>query len=133
MKLKALFIITALIVSLSALAEGRSHKHTSKLITPTLWAQQPTYFACNLTNVSNDTRTIRVRIISNGDILDDSGEVSVEPLHTANYYVPGLDGRGGPIYCEFTVEGPKKWYRGAAKLFPDAENPTTDFVAIPAE
>jgi len=54
-------------------------------------------------------------------------------LHTANYYIPGLPESGGSIYCEFTVEGYKKWYRGAAKLFPAENNPTTDLVAIPAE
>jgi len=97
------------------------------------WAQLPVYFACNLTNVSNNTRIIRVRIISNGTIHDDSGKVPVEPLHTANYYIPGLPESGGSIYCEFTVEGYKKWYRGAAKLFPAENNPTTDLVAIPAE
>ncbi|MGR8979201.1 MAG: hypothetical protein ACU84H_03795 [Gammaproteobacteria bacterium] len=133
MKTKTLFIVISLIVSLNTPAKDTLPDQKSKLITPTLWAQQPDYFACNLTNVSDKTRFIRVRLISNGTILEDSGEVAVEPLHTANYYIPGLPERGGPIYCEFTVEGSKKWYRGAAKLFPDENNPTTDLVAIPAE
>jgi hypothetical protein len=133
MKLKVLPILTALMFSINTPAEEKVSKLKSKLITPTLWVQQPNFFACNLTNVSDVIRSIQVRIISNGTILDDSGEIPVEPLHTANYYIPGLPDRGGPIFCEFTVEGPKKWYRGAAKLFPAENNPTTDFVAIPAE
>lgn len=102
-----------------------------QLITPTLWAETPDKFACNLTNVSKKTRTIRVRIITNGEILHDSGMISVAPLHTSDRFVDGLVG-GGPIYCEFTVEGAKKWYRGAAKLFSDSPN-TSDFLVIPAE
>ncbi|MGJ0515200.1 MAG: hypothetical protein ACR65O_05540 [Methylomicrobium sp.] len=133
MKFITLLILTGLMFSMNTPAEEKLSKLKLKLFTPTLWAQQPNFFACNLTNVSDDTRTIQVRIISNGAILDDSGEVPVEPLHTANYYIPGLPDRGGPIFCEFTVEGPKKWYRGAAKLFPAENNPTTDLVAIPAE
>jgi hypothetical protein len=71
--------------------------------------------------VSNNTR-----IICNGTILDDSGKVPVEPLYTANYYIPGLPESDGLIYCEFTVEGSKKWYRGAAKLLP-TENTSLPF------
>lgn len=133
MKLKTLLILTGLLFSINTQAEVNLSKLKSRLFTPTLWAQQPNFFACNLTNVSDKTRRIQVRIISNGIILDDSGEIPVEPLYTANYYIPGLPDRGGPIFCEFTVEGPKTWYRGAAKLFPAENNPTTDLVAIPAE
>ncbi|MEA3419470.1 MAG: hypothetical protein U9Q90_08745 [Campylobacterota bacterium] len=35
--------------------------------------------------------------------------------------------KGAPIYCEFTVEGSKEMYRGAAKLFPTPAN--KDFTA----
>jgi len=61
----------------------------------------------------------------------------VDPLYTTNHFVEGLPG-GGPIYCEFTVEGFKSWYRGAAKLFrftpdtPEATD-TTDFLVIAAQ
>ena len=49
--------------------------------------------------------------------------------------------KGGSIYCEFTIEGSKDMYRGAAKLFPeptdsDFTDPdysaASDFVAVPA-
>lgn len=133
MKLKVLLVTVTICLSMNTQADDTHHKHKSKLITPTLWAQEPDLFACNLTNVSNKIRTIRVRIISNGEILLNSGKVSVKPLYTADYYVEGLGDLGGPIYCEFTVEGPKKWYRGAAKLFADNVRPTTDFVVIAAE
>ena len=130
MKSKTLLIITSLLASLNTTADDNQ---PVLLITPTLWAQKPNYFACNLTNISDTTRTIQVRIISNGKTLLDSGEVDVEPRYTANYYIQGFGGRGGPLYCEFTVEGSKEWYRGAAKLFPGKNHPTTDLVAIPAE
>ena len=108
-----------------------ANRGTSKLFTPTLWAQAPDMFACNLTNVSEETHTVRVRIISNGDILNDSGWVAVQPQHTANYTTNGLPS-GGPIYCEFTVQGSKAWYRGDAKLFHSGPN-TSDFLVIAAQ
>ena len=136
MKLKVLLTTVTICLSMNTQAEDkrhRYHRYETQLITPTLWVQEPDLFACNLTNVSKKTRTVQVRIITNGDVLLNSGEISVDPLYTANYYIEGLEGRGGPIYCEFTVEGPKKWYRGAAKLFADNVRPVTDFVAIAAE
>jgi hypothetical protein len=95
-----------------------------------LWAVAPDALACNLTNVGQKTRTVKVRIISNGAILLDSGQVKLAPQHTTDHTVAGLP-EGGPIYCEFTVEGPKRQYRGVAKLF-HAPN-SSDFVAVPAE
>ncbi|MGR8952968.1 MAG: hypothetical protein ACU83V_11215, partial [Gammaproteobacteria bacterium] len=96
MKFKMLLIVTGLMSSMNTPAQDSLPEHKPKLITATLWAQYPNYFACNLTNVSEATRTIRVRLISNGTPLMDSGEVAVEPMHTANYYIPGLTDRGGP-------------------------------------
>jgi hypothetical protein len=60
-----------------------------RLITPTLFVKAPDNFACNLTNVSGQTGTARVRIISNGVVLSDSKVITVSPAHTANYTVPG--------------------------------------------
>lgn len=117
--------------SLMLCMNARANGFTSKLFTPTLWALAPDLLACNLTNVGQETRTVRIRIISNGSILLDSGLVSVEPLHTTNHFVTGLAFPGGPLFCEFTVEGFKLSYRGAAKLFHPPS--TSDFVAIPAE
>jgi hypothetical protein len=141
--MKTKLMMTAVLSVLFGGTSATAHATpTAKLITPTLWAvggapaSPSAYLACNLTNVSDETRTVRVRIISNGSILLDSGYVSVDPLFTTNHFIEGLPG-GGPIYCEFTVEGFKLWYRGAAKLFrftpdtPEATD-TTDFVAIPA-
>jgi hypothetical protein len=103
----------------------------NELFTPTLWVQAPDVFACNLTNVSSETRTVRVRIISDGDLLNDSGSVAVQPRHTANYTFNGPP-NGGPIYCEFNVEGSRAWYRGAAKAFHSGPI-STDVVAIAAQ
>jgi hypothetical protein len=96
---------------------GGSLQDTAKLITPTLFSiLNDTRFGCNLTNVGNKVGTVQVRIISDGVILLDSGEISLPPQHTADYFVDGLP-NGGPIYCEFTMKGSKNDYRGDAKLF----------------
>lgn len=122
MKLHAILVASSLALAANVQA--------ATLFTPTLWAVAPDALACNLTNVGHKTRTVRVRIISNGAILLDSGKISLAPQHTADHTVDGLPD-GGPIYCEFTVEGSKKRYRGAAKLF-HAPN-SSDFVAVPAQ
>lgn len=124
MKFKSLTIAAALTFSMSA-------AHADMLITPTLWPVAPDMFGCNLTNVSNKTRTVGIRIISNGKILQENGKVLLEPRHTVDSTVEGPSG-GGPIYCEFTVEGSKKFYRGAAKIFHPKPH-ESDFVAVPAE
>ena len=104
--------------------------HAEKLFTPTLWAVKPDALACNLTNVSRGTRTVRIRIITNGEVLLKSERIRLPPRHTTDQFVEGLP-EGGPIYCEFTVEGRKKHFRGAAKLFHFPNS--SDFVAIAAE
>ena len=132
MKMIRIMFAAILMLFVHAQAEGQSEqkKYTVQLITPTLWAKWPDRLACNLTNVDRRAHVVQVRIISNGTVLFESGEVSLEPKHTTNHYVDGLD-PGGPIYCEFTVEGAKDMYRGAAKLFP---SPTgTDITAIAAQ
>lgn len=122
MKFHVLLVISSLTLAANA--------HAGILFTPTLWAVAPDALACNLTNVGNKTHTVKVRSISNGNILLDSGEVSLAPRHTTDHTVGGLPD-GGPIYCEFTVEGSKEMYRGAAKLF-HAPN-SSDFVAVSAQ
>jgi hypothetical protein len=122
MKLKTLVLAGSLTLSVPV--------HAAELFTPTLWAVAPDALACNLTNVGQKTRTVRVRIISNGAILLDSGQVKLDPQHTTDHTVAGPP-EGSPIYCQFTVEGPKRRYRGVAKLF-HAPN-SNDFVAVPAE
>ncbi len=104
--------------------------HAEKLFTPTLWAVKPDALACNLTNVSHKLRSVRVRIITNGEVLLESERIRLAPRHTTDHFVEGLP-EGGPIYCEFTVEGRKKHFRGAAKLFHFPNS--SDFVAVPAE
>lgn len=122
MKIQILLITGILSLSVNA--------HADRLFTPTLWAVQPDALACNLTNVSRRTRTVRVRIITNGKVLLESERFRLSPRHTADHFVEGLQD-GGPIYCEFTVEGDKKHFRGAAKLFHFPNS--SDFVSISAE
>lgn len=121
MRLKITLLALGLLLPLDVFAD--------QLFTPTLWAVAPDALACNLTNVSNKTRRVRVRIITNGTVLLDSEEISLEPQHTTDHTVNGPP-EGAPIYCEFTVKGSKKHYRGVAKLF-HAPN-SSDFVAVPA-
>ena len=103
MKLKVLLVTVTICLSMTTQADDKHHK--TQLITPTLWPVSPAQFACNLTNVSKKVRIVQVRIITNGKILLNSGEISVDPMHTTNHIHAGLE-NGGPIYCEFTVEGP---------------------------
>ena len=120
-------IIFAVILMLSAYAQAADQQSPKEqLITPTLWVQAPDMFACNLTNVDHKTHVVQVRIITNGKILLESKKLSLEPKHTANHTVEGLP-KGAPIYCEFTIEGSKEMYRGAAKIFPVPAN--KDFTA----
>ena len=139
MKMIKIMFAAILMLFVHAQAEGQSPQK-KQLITPTLWAQAPDMFACNLTNVDRRTHVVQVRIISDGNILLESEEISLKPRHTTNHTVVGFV-KGGPIYCEFTVEGSKDMYRGAAKLFPeptdsDFTDPdysaASDFVAVPA-
>ncbi len=140
MKMIRIMFAAILMLFVHAQAEGQSPQK-KQLITPTLWAQAPDMFACNLTNVDRRTHVVQVRIISNGKVLLESKKLSLEPRHTTNHTVVGFV-KGGPIYCEFTVEGSKDMYRGAAKLFPAPANSdftasdysaASDFVAIAAQ
>ena len=122
MKLKMLLIAISLAWSVNT--------HAGTLFTPTLWAVAPDGFACNLTNVGKKSRSVNVRIINNGNILFDSGSFDLAPQYTSDHFVEGLPD-GGPIYCEFTVEGSEKDYRGAAKLFHLPNS--SDFAVVAAE
>lgn len=108
---------------------SKSMSLSGKLITPTLWAVYPHGLACNLCNVSGKTRLMRTRIIHEGEVLKDTGIVSIDHMHTHDIYVEGLPD-GGPIYCEFSFEGSKGDFRGAVKLF-ELPN-SSDFTSLPA-
>ena len=115
-------ILFTVILLLSAYAQADDQQsQKEQLITPALWVQAPDMFACNLTNVDQKIHTVQVRIITNAKVLLESKKLSLEPKHTTNHTVEGLP-KGAPIYCEFTVEGSKGMYRGAAKLFPAPAN-----------
>jgi len=134
MKKKGIILAVILLLSVYAQAEDQQSPK-EQLITPTLWVQAPDMFACNLTNVDQKTHTVQVRIITNGKILLESKKLSLKPKHTADHYAEGLP-KGAPIYCEFTVEGPKEMYRGVAKIFPTSANKDftgSDTVAISAQ
>ena len=139
MKMIRIMFAAILMLFVHAQAEGQPPQK-KQLITPTLWVQAPDMFACNLTNVDQKRHSVQVRIITNGKVLLESKNLSLEPKHTTNHAVEGLP-KGAPIYCEFTIEGSKEMYRGAAKLFPAPANKdftasnysaASDFVAVPA-
>ena len=105
MKTKLFLLIGILAISATA--------NAGTLITPTLWAQAPVYFACNLTNVSDRTRTATTRIINGTDGSEMVKRTAKRvPWITMNTTLKGLPAPGGPIYCEFTVKGSKDNYRG---------------------
>ncbi|MDG0817700.1 hypothetical protein [Bdellovibrio svalbardensis] len=105
--------------------------NADSLFTPTLWVAAPYKFACNLTNVGDKSVVIRTQIISNGNILLDSGKEKLVPRHTANHTIDGLSD-GGPIYCAFSISGPKEQVRGAGKAFRAPPANTTDIAIVPA-
>ena len=115
MRIKKIMLAAILMLFVHAQADENTSER-KQLITPALWVQVPDMFACNLTNVDYKTRTVQVRIITNGKVLLESKKLSLAPKHTTNHVVKGLP-KGGPIYCEFTIEGVKDMYRGVAKLF----------------
>lgn len=123
MKCLAIIPILSLVVAASASADT--------LFTPTIWVASPNKFACNLTNVGDKTLLVRTQIISNGNILLDSGKEKLVPHHTANHTIDGITD-GGPIYCAFSVHGPKNQVRGAGKAFRPAPDNTTDIAIVPA-
>ena len=137
------FLFIAMASVVQATIRGRSLKMSSKksmdstssgmghsyLFTPTLWAVQPDAVACNLTNLSNSQKTVRTRLIRNGEVLKDSGAVLLASYHTLDLYAGGNE-EGGPIFCEFQVEGRKSSYRGIAKLFTLPNS--SDFAAVAA-
>jgi hypothetical protein len=130
----AIAIVTATVTAYADdQPDGSSRGNT--LITGTLWAQAPIYFACNLTNVGHKSRTVSTRIIngSNGKELL-AKTMKLAPRITMNTTLKGLPEPGGPIYCEFTVEGSRKDFRGVAKLWPGPTAPnSSDITAIAAE
>ncbi len=105
-----------------------------RLVTGTLWADAPVYFACNLTNVGEKTRSVRTQLVNGftGEVLA-VDEAELAPRRTLNTTIPGLEG-GGPLYCDFDFKGKKKHFRGVAKLWagPGVAN-SSDLTAIPAQ
>ena len=129
MKMIRIMFVAILMLFVHAQAEGQQSQK-KQLITPTLWVLTPDKFACNLTNVDRRAHIVQVRIITNGKVLLKSGKISLKPKHTTNHTVEGLSKGGGPIYCEFIVEGSKDMYRGVAVLYHGPEG--SDFNAIAA-
>jgi len=128
--MKTLYIA---IIMLFAMQLNAGEHHTTEkkqLITPTIWAVSNTMFACNLTNVDTKAHQVQVRIISNGKVLLESKSLTVKPRHTTNHKTKGLPNGGGPIYCEFTIEGDEDDFRGVAVLYHGPSG--SDFVAVPA-
>lgn len=116
MKKSVLTIAALCMLFIQGEAEDKPAQNV-QLITPTLWVKAPDMFACNLTNVDDETHAVEVKIITNGKVLLESKKLIVEPKHTTNHTVQGMP-NGAPLYCVFTVEGSKEMYRGAGKIFP---------------
>lgn len=114
---------------------SKKGKREQKLITPTIWVQEPKAIACNLLNVGHKEEHVRTRIIRSGDtsevVLDE--EAQIMPMTIHNTFWPGDDSPGAPFYCEFTVLSDKDQFRGVAKLWDglDSDN-FSDLFAIAA-
>jgi hypothetical protein len=128
--MKKFLVAVAILFAVQLNAESSHSNNKERLITPTIWAVTPTMFACNLTNVDDKAHHVQVRIISNGKVLLESKKMTLEPRHTTNHKVKGLSGDGGPIYCEFTIEGDDDDFRGVAVLYRGEKG--SDFVAVRA-
>ena len=127
--MKKLFLTVFLLCATQMFAAEQAPVLKIQLATPTLWLLSPVMLACNLTNVDKETHHVQVRIITNGKVLLESKVIALEPKHTTNHKVEGSS-EGGPLYCEFMVEGKKEMYRGVAVLFNGPKG--TDTVAVPA-
>lgn len=128
MSLKRFLIIAGFLFSTTGQYVQADMLPSTTLATPTLWAKSPNMFTCSVTNISSMDRTIRIKIISQGNVLKDSGDVTLGSKHTQGLDIVGFQD-GGYMYCEFTVEGRKTWYRGVGKMYHvDGD----DFIAVPA-
>jgi len=119
---------------------------SKKLFTPALWPVAPDNLACNLSNVkSSKAESARIRIVSQGGVLYDSGLIAIEPRNTYDAVIDGLE-KGGPVYCEFSFDASRgdDDFAGSIKIFrtattdidPDLDEThfqsDTDMVALPA-
>lgn len=104
-----MFVVTTVIV---LAATGPAYPAT--LITPPLVPLGEVTFACEVVNVSNTTRNIRIQIWggSNNRILD--AFFTLDPRMTA---LTGAFSADQPRYCEITVNGKKRSIRASAYLF----------------
>ncbi len=128
--MKKIVLAIAILFTIALSADNSHSSDKERLVTPTLWAADPIMFACNLTNVDHKAHQVQARIISNGEVLYESKKIRLEPRHTTNDTIKGLPGDGGPLYCEFTVEGDKDDFRGVAVLYRGVRG--SDFVAVRA-
>ncbi|MGZ3806813.1 MAG: hypothetical protein ACXVCE_01905 [Bacteriovorax sp.] len=83
-----------------------------------------------MTNVSTTDHMVQIRIINGEGVTLKESKISLGAKHTAGLDNVGLP-EGGYMYCEFTVNEHKEWYRGVAKLY--HANNGGDFVAVAAE
>ena len=127
--MRKILLAVAMLFAVQLNAESDHSSGKEQLITPTLWVLAPDMFACNLTNVDSKAHQIQVRIISNGKVLLESKKMMLEPRHTSNHKTEGPS-KGGPLYCEFTVEGDDDNFRGVAVLYHAPAG--SDFVAVQA-
>ena len=121
--LKTIVIALALMLFVTAAAEAVN------LFTAPLFASDVDSLACEIVNVSNGSRLVRIQLIGNGgNVVIDSGNVLL-----AAGEVGTVDALGGAIsgsgYCQFTVTS-KFHFRAGAKIHTDS---SSDFVFAPAQ
>lgn len=127
MKIKNIFSAISILLLVNASTVYAQELPNSILTTAALWATSPNMFTCSLTNITTVDHTVMLRIYSQGNLLKEK-KMSLPARTTSSVDMEGFT-NGGYMYCEFTVEGQKAWYRGLAKLYRSGGD---DFIAIPA-
>jgi hypothetical protein len=110
---------TRIIITITALILGLSDAiYAATLFTPPLHLTlvATAEFRCQIVNVSNKNRTVRIQIVraSDGDVFLDSGDLILNPGRGDSIsFSPGVDGFVD-LYCKFQVMGSKNSVRASA-------------------
>jgi hypothetical protein len=105
---------TLAIALLALILIGAESAYADELFSPPLPALAGNYLECSIVNVSNSTRTVRVRVFdSSGNQVSDSGDMELAAGAATGVSVPG--GALG-FYCTFTVQGQGKYFRASISV-----------------
>ena len=102
-------LIIALMLMLSGMAQA------ARLFTPPLVPENGRDLNCNIVNVSDRTRAVKILLLDDtGNIVKDTGYFNLNPGEVGFEYAHASL---GPLYCKFIVSGSKKHYRASSCVF----------------